>query len=240
VTILAENQNDVNATAIYAEPGKGPGIPAYEVDAFDATAGQFINDDFVASVEPDHDLAWQANDQGFVPTSMMEEIRAYADHFVDWKVWKDDESSVGNPDLVAPTQESAIAFAFFTSLIQMPVGDFKEYPIGTWVSWGVKVDAGGPTGHGPVPPWTPFVQKFAAGMALAEVADEISPELQQAVLDLATKQISLAADSISKEMLAAGSEGTIKLLHEQQATPDTLVEVAMRDQSASKSKRAQD
>lgn len=86
------------------------------------------------------------------------------------------------------------------------------YEIGTWVSWGVKVDGGGPTGNGPVPPWTPFIRQLAAGFALAEAADLASPELRGAVSELAARQVSLASESIAGEMTRAGERSTRQTL----------------------------
>jgi len=71
---------------------------------------------------------------------------------------------------------------------------------GTWVSWGVKVDGGGPTGHGPVPPWSPFVKELAAGLALGEAAQLVRADLQSDVLELAAKQVNEAAAAITKAM----------------------------------------
>ena len=73
-----------------------------------------------------------------------------------------------------------------------------EAPNATWVTWGVTVDAGGLTGHGPVPPWTPFVREFAAGLALAEAAQLIRGDLRSVVLDAAAKQVSGAATALAK------------------------------------------
>lgn len=90
---------------------------------------------------------------------------------------------------------------------------FKHFPIDelvTWVSWGVKVDGGAPTGHGPVPPWSPFLRQLAAGFALAESADLVSPELRGAVSELAARQVALASESIAAEMIKSG-EGAPRL-----------------------------
>ena len=76
----------------------------------------------------------------------------------------------------------------------------------TWVSWGVKVDGGGPTGHGPVPPWSPFIRQLAAGFALAEAADLVSPELRGALSELAARQVALASESIAAEMVKSGEQ----------------------------------
>jgi hypothetical protein len=76
-----------------------------------------------------------------------------------------------------------------------------RYEIGTWVSWSVKVDVGGPTGHGPVPPWTPFIRQLAAGFTLAEAAALVSPELRESVNKLAAEQIQLASRQIADRMV---------------------------------------
>lgn len=71
---------------------------------------------------------------------------------------------------------------------------------GTWVSWGVMVDGGGPTGNGPVPPWEGSIKEFAAGLALGEAARLVHPDLRTGVLDLAGKQVHQAAAAIVQGM----------------------------------------
>ena len=75
--------------------------------------------------------------------------------------------------------------------------------INNWVSWGVKVDGGGPTGHGPVPPWTPHLRALAAGLALADAAHFVNADLRAGVLATAAKQVDEAAAAISKAMRCA-------------------------------------
>jgi hypothetical protein len=73
----------------------------------------------------------------------------------------------------------------------------------TWVSWGVKVDGGGLTGHGPVGPWDPFLRDFAAGLALADTARYVHQDLQAQVRALAAKQVQEAANAITQAMTKA-------------------------------------
>ena len=85
-----------------------------------------------------------------------------------------------------------------------------EFDIWNWVSWGVKVDGGGPTGNGPVPPWSPFARELAAGFVLSEVAGLVSPELRESVDKLAAEQVRLASAQIAEHMLTAGKLGSQK------------------------------
>jgi hypothetical protein len=78
-----------------------------------------------------------------------------------------------------------------------------EQWLGTWVSWGVMVDAGGPTGHGPVPPWTGPVRELAVGLALADTARLVRSDLRAGVLNLAAQQVGDAAASIVKAIKSA-------------------------------------
>ena len=56
--------------------------------------------------------------------------------------------------VTAAAQSSADAIAFYKGSSKTPgLGFFdKQFAAQTWVSWGVTVDGGGPTGGGPVPP----------------------------------------------------------------------------------------
>jgi exonuclease len=76
-----------------------------------------------------------------------------------------------------------------------------QYEVWNWVSWGVDVDGGGPTGRGPVPPWNPFVRELAAGFALAELANLVSPALRESVNRLAAEQVEIASREIAGQML---------------------------------------
>lgn len=192
---------DVSATAWYIPSGGGGGGPGVLIDAFDVGLGNFVDDDFV-DVVTDAGLTAAANNDGWVPTASPEDIRAYtsihAVPFLDWTVVAGTEPAAGR-DLNATAGSSAVAFAFY----QAPVLGKLHIPVfeeGTWVSWGVMVDGGGPTGRGPVPPWTPFVRELAAGLALAETAGLVNPELRGSVLRLAAKQVAAAANAISKQM----------------------------------------
>lgn len=70
----------------------------------------------------------------------------------------------------------------------------------TWVSWGVMVDGGGPTGNGPVPPWAPFAREFAVGLMLAEMGRNARPELREGILELAATQVREAAAATAAAM----------------------------------------
>ncbi|VVB87721.1 Uncharacterised protein [uncultured archaeon] len=196
---------DIVAKAWYISGGNGPGEAGVLIDAFDVGLGDFVDDDFV-TVVPDGSLTAEANNDGFVPTASLENINAYASihtvPFSDWKVVVGTET-VNNEDLQAKAQSTAIAFAFYQATSGVgPVLQPGRYAAGTWVSWGVMVDGGGPTGAGPVPPWNPYIRELAAGLALADAASKVSPRLRANVLDLAAKQVSIATDAIKKKMQA--------------------------------------
>lgn len=197
---------DIAATAWYLPTGGGGGgEPGIFIDAFDVNAGMFVDDDFV-SVTPDAGLTAAANNDGFVPTTALEHIIAYnsihAVPFDKWMVVAGTET-VANTDLTAGAESSAVAFAFYfspTITIKPPT----VYQAGTWVSFGVTVDGGGPTGAGPVPPWNPLLRQIAAGFAFAEAGGLLHPELQRAALEIAAKQITMTADEIARRMQGGG------------------------------------
>jgi hypothetical protein len=197
---------DVVATAWYIEGGGGPpGAPGTMIDAFDVGLGNFVDDDFV-DVVTDSTLTAAANEDGFVPSASAEDIRAFNGihgvPFADWQVVVGNDP-VTNLDLDAPQDSSAIAFAFYKLPEHSRFGHVHEPGLGTWVSWGVKVDGGGPTGDGPVPPWNPLVRELAVGLALAEAGQQTKGSIRAATLRLAARQVAQAAAAISKEMNAA-------------------------------------
>jgi hypothetical protein len=155
----------------------------------------------------DPTLTFVANEDGWVPTATAaEDIRAYAGihsvPFDDWQVFVGAESVAG-VDLDAAKDSNAVAFAFYKAPVPVPIGHPREPSLGTWVSWGVKVDGGGPTGVGPVPPWNPLIVQLASGFALAEAGQQTKGAIRSATLRLAARQITQAAASIAKEMNAA-------------------------------------
>lgn len=208
---VAVGSTDVEVTGWYLPPGGGPngGGPGLIVDAFDVDIGDFSDADFV-DVVSDPTLTAGANDEGFVSTgSANEDVRAFTDvdgvvPFTDWTIfWSDMDVSAMSRDLIGQHGHSAVAFAFYQTPVsptrpRFPLG---QYEVGTWVSAGVKVDAGGPTGNGPVPPWTPFLADLEAGLVLAEAARATRGEIRAQALELAAKQISHATNRIGQEML---------------------------------------
>lgn len=94
-----------------------------------------------------------------------------------------------------------------TRSICRPLRPIPNQKAGTWISWGVKVDAGGPTGNGGVPPWNPYVREFAAGLALADTAQLVHAELRPKVLELAAKQVTDAAHSVASNIIAVAKGG---------------------------------
>jgi hypothetical protein len=197
--------SDVTVMAWYIPQGgpPGPGGPGIYIDAFDVNAGSFVDDDFV-NVSPDAGLTAAANNDGWVPTASAENINAFASlpegPFTAWNVFPVKAEKAINEQLQAAKQTSAVAFAFYQSIVGPPIKPGSVAANATWVSYGVTVDAGGPTGHGPVDPWGPFLRDFAAGLALAQTAKLVQAELRPQLLALASKQITVAAQSITEHL----------------------------------------
>lgn len=204
---------DIMAKAWYISIGGVPDVPGIFIDAFDVNQGIFVDDYFV-DVVTNPSLTAAANEDGFVPTAQAEDIKANPlikmVPFHEWTIVLEiaivekKHPTVNHDILHAALKCSAVVFAFY----QTPTGEVSNVPhphyeIGTWVSWGVKVDAGGLTGHGPVPPWTPFVQQFVAGLALADAASKVSPKLRTNVLNIAAEQLTIATEAIKKEIQSA-------------------------------------
>jgi len=201
------DSSDVVATAWYIPTGGGGnGGPGVIIDAFDVNQGTFVDDDFV-TVSPDANLTFAANDDGWVPTTKTEDVNAFtaihAVPFADWTVFAGTETVV-NEDLKAGATTSAVAFAFYLSPQSPLPHKFNPEAEGTWVSWGVMVDGGGPTGRGPVPPWNPFLRELAAGLALAEAGQLLRPQSRAAALRIAATQVKAAAASIAEHMQKGG------------------------------------
>jgi len=199
--------NNITASAIYIEVGGGTnGGPGVTIDAFDVNQGTFVDDDFV-TVSPDSSLTAGANNDGWVPSASAESVNAFgsihAVPFSDWHVFLGMEM-VNGTTLNVAAQSSAVAFAFYkTPVSSRPPGINRQFAESVWVSYGVMVDGGGPTGGGPVDPWGPYVMELAAGLMLAEAAKKVSPDLKSSVMALAAKQVSLAASAIQKNMTGA-------------------------------------
>jgi hypothetical protein len=233
VNIIPVNNQDAVATAVYALPGEGnhPGEYGYDIDAFDVNAGDFVDVemDFVSAVEPDSNLAQRANDEGFVPTTMMENIQANssisAEEFADWRVWKDmEEDSIENSILSANAGGRAIALAFYVMSNQpipvAPTKPFVAYDLMTTflLNWLAT------HGHGESP-ISLYVRQFASGLMLTETASLVSPQLKHAILDVAARQVSLAAGLIRSEILAGK-----KPLQADQISTSTAMETMVKDE----------
>ncbi len=205
---ITVNGSDVEAVAWYLPSGgNGNGGPAFYIDAFNVDAGRFFDEDFV-TVSPDAGLSADANETGVVPTAAAEDINAVGSiesvPFLDWTEFvKPAPEVVNGEDLHANADTTAVAFAFYQSPASVVPRKPGHYELGTWVSWGVTVDGGGPTGRGPVEPWNPFVRQFAAGLALADAARLVTPELQGALSEIAAKQVTLASRQIAGQMTGA-------------------------------------
>ena len=52
-------------------------------------------------------------------------------------------------------------------------------------------------------PWTPFIARLAAGMSIASSAKYVHQELRKEALDVAAKQVELAAAGMAKAIRAS-------------------------------------
>ncbi len=194
--------DDVYAIAWYIQGGGVGNGTGFFVDSFDVDLGTFVDDDFV-TVPGDPALTTSVNATGWVPTATAEALVATSPihggvPFVYW-LHLEDESQLATVNLQLDAGTSGIDFAFYQSPARPNVRIPHEAE-GTWVSYGVMVDGGGPTGNGPVPPWQPDVLRLAAGLMLAEASGKVDQQLRGAVLELAAKQVELASQSITGAM----------------------------------------
>lgn len=188
------------------------------VDAFDVETGSFLDDDFVTVKDTNQvnaQLTQNGNVNGLVPTAanrLIEATSAVGAVAFDKWVCVTGQEQITATTMTALPGSNAEAIAFYKGG-QPPSPGLGLRDIGrffaeqTWVSWGVTVDGGGPTGKGPVPPWTPLTLNLAAGLALAEAALKLHPRLRAEALKTAAKQISMSAEDIGKA-IAAAAEGS--------------------------------
>ncbi|MEO8000675.1 MAG: hypothetical protein ABI644_02280 [Arenimonas sp.] len=197
--------DNMTAVAWYIPVGSGPGTgTGIDIDAFDVNAGEFVLDDFV-KVTSDSSLTTAANWDGFVPTTSAQTIEAFASisvgPFIIWDIVMGGLSKSAR-NLSAPAGSNGIAFAFYQK--QPPSGGIKlphdRYRESVWVSHGVMVDGGGPTGGGPVGPWDPLFGELMAGLNLANSARMVDKELRAGVLEIAAKQVLQSAEKMARNM----------------------------------------
>jgi hypothetical protein len=201
---------DINAVSIYLEPGgSGPGGPGLYVDALDVTSGQFIDNDFVEVTDNGSDnisLSASVNYDGCVATQGVsnEHVLAFQTigtmTFDEWQSLSGTESIVGD-DLTVGTNSSGYYLALYLEPVPSnpPKGNFGNYSIWQWVDYGTMVD-GGP--H----PWNPYIEQLASGVAMAVNAKASSPKLRKQIVELAAKQVGMAAESIQKSILESGKQ----------------------------------
>jgi hypothetical protein len=209
----------IMVTAWYLPEGVGgPGDPTTYIDAFDIDLGDFFDDDFV-SVAPDTGLTFNANELGLVPTAAQETIQAYAGIggrvLEDWQILEVTPAgadTASGPNLSTAAKSGAVAFAFYKRPHSGGLRlDDRQYRVGTWVSFGVTVDGGGPTGNGPVPPWEPLIRELAASLSMAYVARQGGVETRTEATALAAKQLTATATKIGKAMVEEAKLGAERL-----------------------------
>jgi hypothetical protein len=207
---------DVEATAWYVwDFGSGPGSHAIFFDAFDVDLGDFIADDFV-DVTPDdakRSLTTIANDNGTVSTDPIPspEITVTARHELRGAIKKSfsrwfeidvlTHSDPGPPEpivkddrIVAHANDIVVAIAFYTEPRAIPLPDYRIFNPWWWFE-----TAGGRLPHVPIGP-PDWLWKYRAVAMLINTADQVSPVLKSAVLELAMKQLSTTTVALEKEI----------------------------------------
>lgn len=194
-----------------------PGFPSgVYVDAFDIDAGVFFDEPFVAVKNADLivNLAlWlEANISGFVPTVEVKYAEASAlvdtHGFERWESVDGATEPSGGTLLTAGGDSNAQAVAFYRHALvlkprqarHLPGADTRSPLAGTWVSWGARVDGGGPTGGGPIGPWGAHVMEIAAGVALADAAERLDRTLRRDALKAAARQVSLVSERLQQAL----------------------------------------
>lgn len=203
INVAGEN---ITAVAWYIPVGEGGGTgTGIDIDAFDVNKGEFVLDDFV-NVTSDSSLSTSANWDGYVPTASAQTVEAFAaisvGNFVVWDIVMGNSLTKSARNLMAPANSSGIAFAFYQKPapgggIRMP---HDRYSQGVWVSRGVMVDGGGPTGGGPVGPWDPLFGELIAGLNLAYNARTLDKDLRVGALEIAAKQVLQSAEKMASSI----------------------------------------
>lgn len=203
---------DIVVSKIYVPTGGGPNTsnPVLYVDAFNVTTGLFIDNDFVTvnlNGTPNQILTTTVNIDGIVPTKNVsnEHVMAFtnigADQaFVKWELLAGDTETNTGTDLTAGNNTTAYYLAFYQTPEKF---NFKK-DFGNYAQWR-HVLPGEAQDGGPVP-WNPELAQWASGILMANYAKYTHPKLQKQVLELASKQIAMAGEAISKTVLNAAKE----------------------------------
>lgn len=198
---------DITFTYIFVPQGYGgqPGDGGVSIDAFDVNAGAFADDPYFVNVVTDASLNDEANLQGWVPSTAAEDVQAFnAIHGVPFEQWLMvmGNDTINQEDVFIPEDGYGVCFAFFKTPVNNGGGykpNFKDIyeAIYVWVSKGVMVDGGGPTGGGPVPPWNPDVLELIASLSLASTASRFSSKTHAQVMQTAARQVMASAERIA-------------------------------------------
>ena len=222
---LAANKNvphatvgsaDIVVVSMYIESGGpgGPGSNAVCVDAFDITTGQFIDPDFVSVTVngvPNAALSTQVNFDGVVASANVtnEHVIAFSNignqAFDKWQMLSPDPNATSEPinqrdmTIVPNTNGYYLALYNIPDPISIPRLN-GNWAIWQWVSYATMVDGN------PHFPMGPELTQFASGIAMAVTAQYSSPKLQKQIIELAAKQVGLAAQEIQKKMIEGAKE----------------------------------
>jgi hypothetical protein len=135
-----------------------------------------------------------------VPTNAVEDVNAFAHiHSVPFDKWLSvaGPETIQNLDLKTVVNSYGIDFAFYLTPEKSKF-NIPRFEQGTWVSFGVTVDGGGWTGHGHVDPGPgPLLRQYAAGLALKNLAQHLSPDLRGRAIELGNAQLNLAGKQLA-------------------------------------------
>lgn len=208
---------DTTVTAWYAPAGgDGPGGPGVYIDAFDDSVGDFVDDDFV-DVISDPTLTASANLDGWLPTAVAEQARAYAslaghpaDPFDQWVV-DTTGASAATAELDAQQNAAGYAFANYRQPAPVPIGPPPE-GAGSWIDILIGIINDGPGIYigpdgkihpwpGPDPVWREVVSSINVYRSAAGMPDSAA---RLGVQQLAVQGLSDAAAAALKQLQAGG------------------------------------
>ncbi|MCC6723779.1 MAG: hypothetical protein IT258_04675 [Saprospiraceae bacterium] len=204
-------EGNINVLVVYATIGSGgDGGPQTWVDAFNVNTGALMDDDFVQVFVRgalDSGDTSNANLNGAVASNSDKTLTAFdsvaGQPFFEWnKVGS--SSPVVSRSYELSKGESGFLFAFFKRKDGRPIpGDIlPSYPPEsyTWVSPGVKVDAGGigfgPNGPFPIDPWGPLNAKLMSAFVLVSVASNFNEKMRAKTHELAASYLRDMANEI--------------------------------------------
>ncbi|WP_413289198.1 hypothetical protein [Bdellovibrio sp. HCB337] len=210
VTPPTVGETDVNIVMIYLPTGGvGVGPNAVYVDAFNVSTGQFMDQDFVKVMVGgtlNSQLTTSVNKDGIVVSDNVnnEHVLAVPDiegrKFVKWQLINGYSETVQEEDLGIANGQTAFYLAIYETPKSISLGKpTDQYAIWRWVDKGTMVD-GGP--H----PWDPMIAEWQTGIAMAAQAKFANSKFQKQILELASQQVLMASETLSKTILSTTKE----------------------------------